>query len=85
MSADEGPDTAASHPDDLVEPQGVNAGSEAPEEAAPAPEAAADVTAGGAPEEVSASAEQSDPPSQLLGVPDQDAEGPGQELSVGEG
>lgn len=67
--------------DDLVEPQGVNAGSATEDQ----PGTGADVTAGGSPRQAPSPAEEADPPDALLGVPDQAADGPGQELSVGEG
>lgn len=61
----------------LVEPQGVNAASQADEEPG-------DVRSGGNPEQREQMTETTER-GELVGPPDQGAAGPGQELALGEG
>ena len=74
--------SATESPENLVEPEGVNAGSDVPEPSAETA-AAEDVTGGGFPHAPEPSG--ADAAEELPGVPDGSPQTPGQELSVGEG
>jgi hypothetical protein len=78
--------TSGGRPDgpseDLVEPEGVNAGSDVPEDASTG---RGDPSGGGAAAQAPQPAAESATPDQLAGVPDQESPGSGQQLSVGEG
>lgn len=68
--------------DDLVEPEGVNAGSGVSEDKS---DTAADVTAGGSPERASEALDQPPAATELLGAPGDQPGAPGQQLAAGEG
>jgi hypothetical protein len=67
---------------DLVEPEGVNAASR---EITGEQEGRGDVTSGGAPERAADQMFEQHQPEQMVGTSDAQDDGPGQQLSVGEG
>ena len=75
--------TGGSGSADLVEPEGINAASR--EVADEHPSEGGDVTAGGHPERAEAQADERMSNTEMVGSADAQEDGPGQELSAGEG